>query len=425
MRLALCLIVVAGFDLLAFRGLRLSMRADGNRKRTLALGVVYWMSTAAVLGAALGYSFFGARDSDRDPRMPEAVIVAVVALYFSKVVLAILTLLDLVRRGVVWSIRRALSRPVPPWQGLLSRTRLLPRIGLALAAFTLCAILWSATLGRSDVRVYRHTILSDSLPAEFDGLRIVHLSDMHASSLGTSAPCLADRLIAAVNAERPDLIVYSGDYGEPADFERGPEILGRLRARFGKYAVLGNHDFGSREHAADNWTSPDDKRRKIDAFARTFQSRGFRLLMNDAAVLASGSNAIAVLGVGVFDPHHGFDDADLAAAQRAAPAAGFRLLLAHSPQYWETSVQGKRSIDLTLSGHTHGAQIGIGFGPYVWSPAALEFRHWGGLYRQGQQYLNVNRGTGCVGLPVRLNMPADVSLIIVRSSRAASPPAWT
>jgi predicted MPP superfamily phosphohydrolase len=226
------------------------------------------------------------------------------------------------------------------------------------------------------------------------------------------------RVVAAVNAERPDLVVYTGDYGEPEDFEGSPEILGRLRARLGKFAVLGNHDFGGRERAADNWTSPEDKRRKVDALARAFQSQGFTLLTNQAVVLPNGSGGIAVLGVGVSDPHHGFDDADLATAERSAGNATFRLLIAHSPQYWENAVQGRRPIDLTLVGHTHGAQVGLGVGSLVWSPASLAFRHWGGLYQEGRQYLNVNRGTGFVGLPFRLNMPADVSLVVVRCGRA-------
>jgi predicted MPP superfamily phosphohydrolase len=110
--------------------------------------------------------------------------------------------------------------------------------------------------------VYRHTVFSASLPAELDGLRIAHVSDIHASSLGSGATRLADRLVAAINAERPDLVLYTGDYGEPADFDEGPEILEKFTARLGKFAVLGNHDYGVRERAADNWASAD-KRRKL------------------------------------------------------------------------------------------------------------------------------------------------------------------
>ncbi len=412
------LLVLAAFEFLAFWGFRLALVADGDRRRGRVVAVVYWLTSAGVLGALIGFAFFGPRNIDNEPQIPKAVIIAAIAVYLPKIGLAALTLIDLARRAVTWIVRRTLARTTAAHPGWLTRTRLLPRLGLALAALTFGAIVWGATLGRSDVRIYRHTVLSESLPPDFDGLRVAQLSDIHASSLGSGATRLADRLVAAVNAERPDLVVFTGDYGEPVDFEANPEILGRLRARLGKFAVLGNHDFGGRERAADNWTSAEGKRRKIEALARAFRTRGFTLLMNDAAVCSRGTGTIAILGVGVHDPHHGFDDANVTPAESAAGTAPFRLLIAHSPQYWESVIRGRRAIDLTLVGHTHGAQVGIGIGSLVWSPAALEYRYWGGLYREGRQYLNVNRGTGYIGLPLRVNMPADVSLIVVRSGRA-------
>ncbi len=407
--------VVAALEALAFAGVRLALRADENRRRGHAIAVLYWLVSAAVLGAAIWHLALGPRDSDNDARIPGTVIVAVAAVYIPKIWLAALTLAELVRSLAACVLRRAVTRPAGGRTGQMTRARLLPQVGLALAGVTFGGIVWESTLGRSDVGVYRHTVVCRTLPAEFDGLRIVQLSDVHAASLGPSSTRLADRLVTVANAERPDVVVYTGDYGEAADLKGGPDIFGRLHARFGKFAVLGNHDFGGRERAADNWRSAEDKRRKIETLAQTFRSRGFTLLLNDAAVLSKGSGRIAILGVGVYDPHHGFYDADVPAAERAAGGAVFRLLIAHSPQYWESVVQGRRDIELTLVGHTHGAQIGFGIGSLVWSPAAIVYRHWGGLYREGWQYLNVNRGTGYTGLPLRLNMPAEVSVIVVRS----------
>lgn len=285
-------------------------------------------------------------------------------------------------------------------------------------SLSVCGILWSTPVAHGAVRVYRHEIVCAGLPSHFDGLRIVHLSDVHAASLGRDGARLADQLTAAVNAERPDLVVYTGDYGAPIDFARGPDVLGRLQAPLGKFAVLGNHDFGEQERASDNWTSPADKQHKIALLADAFRERGFTLLMNEATVLSRGSHRLAILGVGVHDSHHGFADADLPAAAALAGDAPFRVLLAHSPEYWETAVQGRSAIDLTLVGHTHGAQVGLGFGRFVWSPAAWQFRHWGGLYREGDQWLNVNRGIGYVGVRFRFNMPADVSVLTLRTRRA-------
>lgn len=298
------------------------------------------------------------------------------------------------------------------------RRRSPPRIGRTAASLIVCGVIWSTTVARGAVRVYRHEIQCEGLPSNFDGLRIVHLSDVHAASLGRHGAQIADQLTATVNAEQADLVVYTGDYGTPVDFAQGPDILGRLQAPLGKFAVLGNHDFGEQERASANWTSPEDKHRKIAMLAAAFRERGFTLLMNEAAVLARGSQRLGILGVGVHDSHHGFADADLPAAAAMAGDATFRVLLAHSPEYWDAAVQGRSAIDLTLVGHTHGAQIGFGFGRFVWSPAAWLFRHWGGLYQEGAQWLNVNRGIGYVGLPFRINMPADVSVLTLRTRPA-------
>ena len=416
--LLVSLIVLAAFELLAFWGLRLALHADSHRRCGQVTAVFYWVVCVSLLGAMVGFAFFGPRNIDHEPQIPKAIILAACAVYLPKIALAALALLELVRRAAARVLRRVIGRAAPASPGWLARTRLLPRLGLALAFMILAAIFWGATLGRSEVRVYRHTVFSAALGAELDGLRIAHISDIHASSLGSDAAEIAERMVAAVNGERPDLVIFTGDYGEPGDFDAGPKILERLRARLGKFAVLGNHDYGGRERASDNWVSADDKRRKTEALARAFESRGFTLLMNDARVVSRGSDRVAILGVGVYDPHHGFDDADLASAERVAGDARFRLLIAHSPEYWQSAVRGRRPIHLTLVGHTHGAQVGLGIGAWVWSPAALEYRNWGGLYREGGQYLNVNRGTGYIGLPLRINMPADVSLIVLRSNAA-------
>ncbi len=415
--LFLLILIMAGFEALTFLGVLWALGDAGRRRRTYVIAVFYWALVAAVLGAAIVGYFFGPASEERELLFPEPVILAVVAIYVPKVVLAVLTLLELLRRALVRTAPRLLAPPAAVQPGWMTQARFLPRLGLAFALLTFGAILWDATLGRNDIKVYRHEIVSESLPPELDGLRVVHLSDIHADSLGAGADRLTDRLVSAINTEKPDLVLFSGDYGQPAEFTRGPSILGRLHGRLGKYAVLGNHDFGAQERAADNWTSAEDKRAKVEALSQAFRAQGFTLLVNDAEVLSQASGKIAILGVGVYEPHHGFYDADLSAAERAAGAARFRLLIAHSPQYWEDAVRGRRPIDLTLAGHTHGAQLGVGIGSMVWSPAALQFRHWGGLYRDGLQYLNVNRGTGYVILPFRLGMPADVSVIVVRCRR--------
>jgi predicted MPP superfamily phosphohydrolase len=96
----------------------------------------------------------------------------------------------------------------------------------------------------------------------------------------------------------------------------------------------------------------------------------------------------------------------------------FKVLLSHDPTHFEEQILGKKSIDLTLSGHTHGMQMGIeipSLGIKI-SPVKLLYKRWAGLYKEGDQYLHVNRGMGVLAFPGRVGMAPEISLITLQSS---------
>src|SRR5688572_15760008 len=229
------------------------------------------------------------------------------------------------------------------------------------------------------------------LPRELDGFRIVHLSDVHHSPF-TSRKQI-ERAVATASRLQPDIIALTGDYISH-DREYAAlcaEILGRLRARHGVYAVLGNHD---------HWT---------DAALITdlFRAEGITVLINEG--MRFEQNGTAFWLAGVDDTMVGLEDISLALA--GARKDEMKLLLAHNPIILRRAVRA--SVDLVLSGHTHGGQVAI---RGERSTARPRKRLLKGLWRQGNTQIYVNRGLGTVVLPIRYGCPPEISLLELRSN---------
>ena len=187
-----------------------------------------------------------------------------------------------------------------------------------------------------------------------------------------------------------------------------------LKCRYKKYAILGNHDYGDKERAGDNWKSEEDKKEKERQLKALYNDWGVQLLLNESDTLTYNNHLIAVVGLKVYDPHHGFFDSDLDTAIFNVKGIENKILLIHNPDFWNKEVVGKYDIKLTLAGHTHGAQIGIGFGDYKISPAQLMFSQWRGLYEKVNENLIVNTGIGTYGLPFRVGMNPEIIVVMLQ-----------
>lgn len=287
------------------------------------------------------------------------------------------------------------------------RNNLLP--GACIAVFFFLLFLYSFTIGKSDYKVKTTTISLPTLPESFEQLKIVHLSDLHLGSLSPTTGSIS-KLVELVNRQQPDLILFTGDMVNNLADEMKPWILtlAELHAKHGKYAVMGNHDYGDYSH----WSDPQEKEDNFNRFQVYMKDMGFQLLNNTAVPFIMESDTLMICGVENWGkppfPMYG----DLNAALQQCEGK-FTLLLSHDPSHWRSEVIGK-DIPLTLSGHTHAMQMGIEIGRFKWSPARYIYPEYDGLYRQQNQYLHVNRGVGFLGLPGRIGMRPQVDVLILK-----------
>ncbi|MCS7298080.1 MAG: metallophosphoesterase [Bacteroidia bacterium] len=268
-------------------------------------------------------------------------------------------------------------------------------------------------IGRYRFRMEEIEIGIPTLPPSWDGTLILHFSDLHAGSF--SSPHILHPVWEKVKMVAPHLIVFTGDWVNTFAEELEPFLpdLHQLSAPLGKWTVLGNHDYGDYIPGA----TPEEKAEERAKLRFFLHEAGFSLLENDAVLLEKAGERIALVGVGNWSYWRRFRRyGDLRQAWQKVPPGICSLLLSHDPTHWEYEVCGKYPIPLTLSGHTHGLQMGVEGAGWRFSPAQWLYTYWAGLYQVGQQYLYVNRGLGCVGLPARLGIWPEITLLRLRCS---------
>lgn len=275
------------------------------------------------------------------------------------------------------------------------RSRTAPYLGKRETALRTLAINVSQAARSALTEPFRLTVEHQQiylrkLPAAFEGFRIVHLSDFHHSPF-TSREQI-ERAVQMANRLQPDIVALTGDYisHERAFAAPCAELLGRLKARHGVYAVLGNHD---------HWT---------DAALITdlFRAEGITVLINEGMRFAMNGDAFWLAGVD--DTMVGLEDLSLALA--GSRDEDMKLVLAHNPIILRRAARA--GVDLVLSGHTHGGQVSLRSERSASGRPRRRLLR--GLGRQGETQIYVTRGLGTVVLPIRYGCPPEVSLLELR-----------
>ena len=284
--------------------------------------------------------------------------------------------------------------------------------GAALALFTFISFGMGIACGRTHVKIFRETVKIKSLPDTFGGLRIVQLSDIHLGGF-YKHPGYIRKVVKLVNELEPDLLCFTGDMVHNFSEEVDPfiDILNDLKAPLGKYAVLGNHDYGTYYR----WDSKEEEAANLERVKAQIRASGFDLLLNENRVISLNGDSLTLIGVENWGKPPFPQMGDLPRALSGVHPDQIKILLSHDPSHWDLQVDEKEDIDLTLSGHTHGMQLGIEIGKFRWSPSKWTYRHWAGLYGENGQQLYVNRGLGYTGFPGRIGIRPEITLLILQS----------
>ncbi len=293
----------------------------------------------------------------------------------------------------------------------ITRAAFLSRLGFVMGAIPLLGLGGSAlTETAYRYKVHRVPISLKGLAASWRGKRIVQISDLHTGSWDHREAI--ERGVERILSLNPDIIFFTGDLVNTRTHEVDPwmDILSQIRAPLGVYSILGNHDYG-------DYTRWPDQQSKVDNFAKmvaTHKALGWDLLRNEWRPISNESgDLIHLVGCENWGKRSGFGKqyGDLPKAMKGMPLGHPVILLTHDPSHFDKEVLGKfPQIVLTLSGHTHGMQMGIEVPGFVrWSPASLVYPHWAGHYQIAEQQLYVNRGFGFVGFRGRLGIYPEIT----------------
>ncbi len=374
-------------------------------RRGLAIG--YWVLTLGIWGLAI----WAASTRHNGPTVLKSYLLAApLVLLAAKFVVLLQLLLEDVTRLGRWAARLgspAGGSTAPP----LTRSQFLSRLALGLGAVPLLALIWGMVRGKTDYQVRRVVLRYPNLPAEFDGFKVLQISDLHTGSFESTEPLR--RAVALINAQKADLIVMTGDLVNDRAPEVEPHIpaLAGIRSDLPIFSILGNHDYGDYVQ----WPSLEAKRENLQRLARNHAKIGWRLLLDESHTIRRGAAELAILGVQNWSSHPNFPKhGNLTQAHAGSGSAPFKILLSHDPSHWTAQVLDYKDIDLTLSGHTHGMQFGVNLPGLKWSPVQYSYPQWAGLYEQGRQKLYVNVGLGYLGVSMRVGFLPEITVLELR-----------
>ncbi|MBC8131920.1 MAG: metallophosphoesterase [Deltaproteobacteria bacterium] len=247
-------------------------------------------------------------------------------------------------------------------------------------------------------RIRRYVVDVEGLPELFEGYRLAQISDLHCGPFASGPRVL--RWVSTVNAQDADLIAVTGDLiaSGAAFVPVVASALGGLRARDGVFASMGNHDYFT----------------DGESLVTALEGHGVTVLRNRGVDIVRGSSAIHVAGADDTWSKRADMDRTLAGRRPETPV----VLLAHDPELFLDAVD--RGVALTLSGHTHGGQLGLPLFARKLNLARLMTPFTTGFYRVGQATLYVNRGLGTTGPPVRLGVPPEIAVFTLRRAVPAT-----
>lgn len=388
-------------------GIKAFIQDFSQNKKSIILSIVYFFFGLNLLLGIVGF-FYPPPNWNGFFRFVSA---ACLILVLCKLLGDVFFLIDDIIRLFRWLIAslKPKTEEVLETGSKISRLKFLTNVAVTFTVIPAIGFLYGIIRGAYKYRVHKVKVPSPKIPEAFNGFKIVQISDIHTGSfLDNSA---LNRAFDIIMQQNPDLIVFTGDLvnneaKETIGFE---EVYKKLNAPHGVYSVLGNHDYGDYVQ----WDSVEAKQKNLNDLKRVHANAGWKLLMNEHVAIEKNGQQIALLGIenwggSLHFPKYG----KMSEAYKDTEKFPFKILMSHDPSHWEKQVQPEYpDVDLTLSGHTHGMQLGIEIPGFRFSPSQWVYKQWAGLYKQGSQFLYVNRGLGFLGYPGRLGIWPEITVI--------------
>ncbi|MBC8054067.1 MAG: metallophosphoesterase [Sphingobacteriaceae bacterium] len=386
-------------DWYVFQGVKALSFAESDKVQRFVY-LMFWTGSVSLL-AAFVFNFYKAIPTGKFTLLFNIVFNAFLTIFITKLVFVLVLFFeDLYRIGA------SVLAYYPP------RSTLVSQVALLLAAIPFFSFLFGVTRGKYHYKVRRTIVYLDDLPSKFEGFTITQISDVHSGSLDSVKG--VQRGIDLINAQQSDLFVFTGDLvnNQASEIEPWIDIFGQIKAKAGKFSILGNHDYGDYMR----WDSPEEKAQNLMRLKDNHRKLGFRLLLDENVVIEKEGQSIVLLGVENWGLGFG-QRGNLNKALAGVRTDSVKLLLSHDPSHWDAEVKKHPAkIHLTLSGHTHGMQFGIELFGFKWSPVKYRYPNWAGLASENGRYLYVNRGFGFLGFAGRVGIWPEITVIELRKA---------
>jgi len=395
-------------DLYVFQAFK-SITVNASEKTRFFVAIGYWVVSVLTLLILLSLPYIQSLQSSKVFR--NYLFAILVGLFFAKLVASVFFLIDDIRRFSMWAMSKMFSGGGAHFADSgnnISRSVFLSWIGLA-AGGTLFGTLLYGFKNKYNYQIKRVKLSFNNLPAAFNGLKIVHISDIHSGSLQDKQAVTHG--VNMILNEKPDLILFTGDLVNDRfeEMDEYIEVFNKLKAPMGVFSTLGNHDYGDYV----KWPSEEAKKKNLEQLKQVHGKLGWRLLMNEHFVFEKNGEQFALLGVENWGAKARFPQyGKMKEAYAGTDKYPFKLLLSHDPSHWDAEIRVQYpTIDLMLAGHTHGMQFGFDNPYFKWSPVQWVYKQWAGLYEEGKQKLYVNRGYGFIGYPGRVGVLPEITVI--------------
>ncbi|REC41382.1 metallophosphoesterase [Chryseobacterium sp. 5_R23647] len=362
----------------------------------------YIVLSLAVYGV-FAYEVSHFQRSDRSTERAQITISLFLIFILPKIFIVLFLLVDDIFRtgGYLVGLTRSTENFFP------ERRKFLSLMGLGLGGVLSALFIDGITFGKYRHKVRRVKVKFANLPEIFKGYKIIQISDVHSGSF--SDPSKLQHAIDLINEQDPDLVLFTGDMVNYVADEFKPFIplFSKIKAKDGKFAVLGNHDYGDYV----KWNSKNEQNKNLETLIDYQRQAGFDMLRNENRIIEKDGEKIYILGVENWGlkpfPQYG----DIDKALENVPQDATKILMSHDPTHFDYVVKKHpKDIHLTLSGHTHGMQFGLDLKNIKWSPVQYRYPKWADLYESEGKMLYVNRGFGVLGYPGRVGVLPEITL---------------